>query len=83
MACLLWYMFYGKSNWGTEIEERLVIPYHVGETSLFGATKMTINVACLNGSLPIELKLLDATGTFNYSDINPFMHNVVKWPNKL
>ena len=39
---------------------------------------MTINLACLNGSLSIELKLLDATGTFNYSDINPLMHNVVK-----
>ena len=83
MACLLWYMFYGKSNWGTEIKERLVIPYHVGETSLFRATKMTINLAYLNGSLPVEVKLLDATGTFTYSDINPFMHNVVKWPNKL
>ena len=76
-------MFYGKSNWGTEIKERLVIPYHVGETSLFEATKMTINLACLNGSLPVEVKLLNATGTFTYSDINPFMHNVVKWPNKL
>ena len=30
---------------------------------------MTINSAYLSASLPMELKLLDATDTFNYSNI--------------